>query len=142
MIERLRKWLSISESLGDRQRLLIAGKAVAGAEGGVAAEPVTNSGESIKDDAATSNGATGPAELASALSGQGTRQPVPEGHPHYPLLPMSKGFRLTLRKSLTHLEAALDKLQTAEGCENGAQSDHDEPLAQSCDPDPLELPSS
>lgn len=140
MIERLRKWLSLSESMGDRQRLLNAGKAVASAGGGTAAEPVTNSSEQTKDDTATSNGAESAAEPAAACCQPQRREPVPEGHPHYPLLPMSKGFRLTLRKSLTHLEAALHKLKTGEGPENGAQSDHAEPAPPQSDR--LELASS
>ena len=122
MIERLQRWLSLSESMGNRQHLLKQRKtSVDGVEGGMAAEPsssTSSSHELAQHDTTTTtspeNRDTSPSELQGSASGSQPRwEPSPEGHPQFPLLPMSKGFILTLRKSLARLDAALQKLLTS-----------------------------
>ncbi|XP_076459495.1 (E3-independent) E2 ubiquitin-conjugating enzyme UBE2O-like [Babylonia areolata] len=126
MIARLRRWVSLSESMGERQSVVASGDGEKGAEGGVQME---SKKDSSTGDSAASNGAVSK-DLVSAddsthLTDQAAAKPIqspaskepPPGHPHFPLLPMSKGFRLTLQKSLTQFEAALNSLKTVEQLE-------------------------
>ncbi|KAK7113797.1 (E3-independent) E2 ubiquitin-conjugating enzyme-like [Littorina saxatilis] len=81
------------------------------------------------------NGATGLSENSSACAG---RALPPQGKPHFPLLPMSKGFRLTLHKSLTCFQTALHKIQQgAAASQNSMEMDP----AESMDP-PCENPTT
>ncbi|KAL8616917.1 hypothetical protein ACOMHN_041836 [Nucella lapillus] len=119
MIARLRKWVSLSESTGEGQSVLTynggaKGAAIGGAEVEAQEESPLGDGAASGTAAAASASASESQCLSDHANETTSQQPPPPppGHPPFPLLPMSKGFRLTLQKYLTQFETALNALQT------------------------------
>lgn len=120
--ERLTHWMALSERSRDIQHAGAA-KTVNGADT-VGAAVSSN----VPEDPSPANGCQqasaepmstedavrrSPAQDAVIKSSRSSpvRPRPPDGHPDFPLLPMSKGFRLTLQKSLVKFEGALSQLK-------------------------------
>lgn len=125
--ERLLQWMTLSENMGDRQGIQTTSDCK-----GAASSPLTavvngdssafsNSSVELPNEFNyaldnSENLCAPPVESSSELCSPIDKSTSPTGHPDFPLLPMSKGFRLTLQKSLTQFEQALGKLHMLAEC--------------------------
>jgi hypothetical protein len=138
LIERLRRWMLLSEQMGSRQHLVPAEPPTecvpqpAEVNGFAKCEDLTNPGEGVESQEVGAVGGDG-GEQSSGKSGHPETLPR-KGHPDFPLLPMSKGFRLSLHKLLTRFEDALKVLKETEmqttdtkcGADNGEVAEANE----------------
>jgi hypothetical protein len=118
LTERLRRWMLLSEQIGSRQHLVPAEPPTesvpqpAEVNSFASCEDLTNRGEGVESQEVGAVGGDGGEQIAGK---SGHPETLPrKSHPDFPLLPMSKGFRLSLHKLLTRFEDALKVLKETE----------------------------